>query len=143
MNTMAIVELMLQNRQISMLTLTEVLSDFGLYAGFDDVTEATINSRGECGESPLHWMAILGDPAGIKLLIEAGADIDTVDDEGNTPLHRAVSARQADAVKFLIERGAGVNQRNRAGLTPLDLAKLDGYSPTMEWFAKGKVLGSD
>ena len=126
-----------------MLTLAEVLSDFGLYAGFNDVTEATISSGGECGESPLHWMAILGDPAGIRLLIEAGANIDTVDDEGNTPLHSAVTARQADAVEFLIQRGAEVNRRNRAGFTPLELAKLDGYRPTMERFANGKVPGSD
>ena len=126
-----------------MLTLAEVLSDFGQYAGFNDVTEATICSYSDCGESPLHWMAILGDTAGIKLLIEAGANIYTLDDEGNTPLHKAVSARQAHAVEFLIERGAAVNLRNFVGLTPLDLAKLDGYGPTMELFAKGNISGAD
>lgn len=121
-----------------MLTLSEVLSDFALYAGFHDVMNVNIDSRAERGESPLHWMAKLGDRAGITVLINAGASVDSVDDKGNTPLHAAIISRQTDAASALIEHGADIHRKNDVGQTPLEVAKLESYAPILE-----RLLGQE
>ncbi len=45
----------------------------------------------------------------IELLLEAGADINIIDDEDYTTLHRAVENRDLDKVKLLLEYGADPN----------------------------------
>jgi len=119
-----------------MLTLEEVLADVATSPGFKGVSDVTIVSRGIGGESPLHWMAILGDSKAIQLLLDAGAGIDAVDDEGNAPLHVAVKWRQAEAASSLIARGAKCEIRNNQGSTPAEIARSDGYGPTMALFPK-------
>ncbi len=52
----------------------------------------------------------------VALLLAAGADINTRDDEGNTALHQAQSGAVAQA---LIVGGADLNARNKEGATPL------------------------
>ncbi|MEQ1738813.1 MAG: ankyrin repeat domain-containing protein [Methyloglobulus sp.] len=112
-----------------MLTLEEVLSDVSSSPNFRHLSNVDINSRGKEGESPLHWMAFLGDDKAIKLLIEAGSNIDFVDNQGNSPLHEAVVNRQTSSVNTLIKLGANRNLRNKNGLTPLDIAKADNFEP--------------
>jgi len=119
-----------------MLTLAEVLTDVAASPGFKGVSDITIDSRGVGGESPLHWMAVLGDPKAIQLLVDAGADINAVNDEGNSPLHVAVKWRQADAASLLITRGANPQIRNRKGNTPAEVARSDAYEPTIALFPK-------
>ncbi len=115
-----------------MLTLEEVLSDAAMYPSFRAVETVTVNSRGGKGETPLHWMATLGDVAGIHLLLDANAKINAIDSAGNTPLHEAVASRQTSAAQCLVDRGADRFCRNTSGLTPLDVAKADGFGPTIE-----------
>ena len=52
-----------------------------------------------------------------KLLIDAGADVNSKDTEGNTPLHWSFSP---EAIDFLVSKGADINAKNSAGLTPLE-----------------------
>jgi ankyrin repeat protein len=115
-----------------MLTLGEVLNDFRLYAGWPDGAAVDVASRSEAGETPLHWMAILGDNKEIDLLVRAGCDLNAADRDGNTALHAAVSVRHSTAVTALLKAGADVGKRNNADQTPLDAAKLDGYRWTIE-----------
>ena len=115
-----------------MLTLEEVLSDVAMSPGFNNVEKVSVDSRGDDGQSPLHWMATLGDAVGIRLLVEAGASINAIDNKGSTPLHEAVVWRHTLAARELIEQDADVLLRNTAGLTPLDIAKSDGFGPTIE-----------
>ena len=100
--------------------------------GFNNVKKEGVDSRGDDGQSPLHWMATLGDAIGIRLLVEAGASISAIDNKGNTPLHEAVVWRQTLAARELIELGAEVLLRNTAGLTPLEIAQIDGFGPTID-----------
>ena len=64
-----------------------------------------------------------GEAIGVKLLIEAGAQLHTTDNAGNTPLHHAVQHCARRAVEALLLAGAKVNVKNRAKQTPLALAK--------------------
>ena len=58
----------------------------------------------------------------IRLLLEAGADIQAQDKNGATPLHRAVRTRCAEAVKYLLDAGADTTVRNKPGSTAFHLA---------------------
>jgi hypothetical protein len=58
----------------------------------------------------------------IRLLLEAGAEIDAPDKNGATPLHRAVRTRCATAVKCLLDAGADPTVRNKSGSSPFHLA---------------------
>lgn len=117
-----------------MLTLNEILSDFGTFLG--SVRAASVTTRSQRGETALHWMATLGDANAIRLLITAGAETSATDNEGNTPLHEAVRYRQAMAAKTLIELGANLEIRNAEGQTAREIAESDGYQPTLELFAE-------
>lgn len=58
----------------------------------------------------------------MKLLLKAGADINTTDASGCTPLHLAYKANRSRAIKFLIRNGADVTLRDQAGHTPEEYA---------------------
>ncbi len=84
------------------------------------------------GSQPLHYAAD-GHPdspawnprsqvAMIRLLLQAGAEVNAPDKNGATPLHRAVRNRCAAAVKCLLEAGADPTIRNKPGSTPFHLA---------------------
>lgn len=106
-----------------------------------------INTRDKKGRTPLHRVWCGDRAAVVKLLLDAGADIDAQDKEGCSVLHRACYIGHLDVVKILLERGAnvhitdaaddslllelgiGVNcadnlQNSRTGNTPLHLAAL-------------------
>lgn len=58
----------------------------------------------------------------IRLLLDAGAEINAQDKNGATPLHRAVRTRCAAAVKCLLAVGAEPAKKNNSGSTPFHLA---------------------
>lgn len=89
--------------------------------------DALRNARDARGLSPTHaaLLAFDGMPETEKLawvVIEALADVDSVDAEGNTPLHLAVT-RAPLFVRLLLERQANVHALNRAGQTPAQTAQ--------------------
>ena len=81
---------------------------------------------------PLHYAAdgYLDSPAWnasrqvamIRLLLEAGANLNAQDKNGAAPLHRAVRTRCAAAVKCFLDAGADPTIRNKPGSTPFHLA---------------------
>ena len=59
----------------------------------------------------------------IRLCLELGWDINTVNTSGETALHGAVSGRGSEKIiRFLVEQGASLEERDKRDRTPLDLA---------------------
>ena len=75
------------------------------------------------GETPLHLAAHIGDGTLATTLLEALADVNTLDRLGRTALHVAVeSPRRFAVVEALLEAGANVDYRDAIGETPLHSA---------------------
>ena len=70
----------------------------------------------------------------MRLLIEAGADLDAHGFNDWTPLHTAVNANDAEAVAVLLAAGADPSVRTRIDdlETPLEQAVTAGYSGCVE-----------
>jgi ankyrin len=66
----------------------------------------------------------------LKLLIKAGADINSKDSRGLTPLHEAARWGWNEVVQFLVANGADLNAKDNRGNTPIDsaLGKAGGNS---------------
>ncbi|EEF49840.1 signal recognition particle 43 kDa protein, chloroplastic [Ricinus communis] len=76
------------------------------------------------GRTALLFVSGLGSEPCVKLLAEAGADLNHRDNSGGlTALHMAAGYVQPGIVKLLIELGADPEVEDDKGLTPLALAK--------------------
>lgn len=71
------------------------------------------------GNHPLHWPSFNGRCDVVKLLLDYGADPNSINREQETPLHSACYGNRIEIAKLLIEYGANVNAKDRDGETPL------------------------
>src|SRR5499425_1039965 len=60
-----------------------------------------------------------GDHAQVQRLIEAGADVNTVDKDGTTALMHSVIESDVKMIKLLIDKSADVNLKNSQDSTAL------------------------
>jgi ankyrin repeat protein len=68
-----------------------------------------------------------GDPLDVlKLFVQAGADVNAVNDLGFAAMHYAAQTGRNRIVEFLAANGAKLDVKNKAGKTPLDLAAAPG-----------------
>jgi uncharacterized protein len=94
-----------------------------------DLTTVAIIAAGGGGQRVYPGPASVSTPAteqdslaALRLVVEAGIDLDAFNVNGDTALHRA-AARGADSmVAYLAERGARLDTQDRRGRTPLDVA---------------------
>jgi ankyrin repeat protein/L-ascorbate metabolism protein UlaG (beta-lactamase superfamily) len=77
---------------------------------------------------PLHLAARNGHMEIVKLLLDAGTDVDCGDSDESTPLHVAALRRHQDIVAFLLAKGADVNRRDKNGAYGLSFAASGGDS---------------
>ena len=77
--------------------------------------------------------AMWADPAVCQVLIDAGADIETKDEEGFSPLLFAVNEGAADTVMMLLKAGADVSARDIEGHTCLTLEAYFGHTETVRY----------
>lgn len=79
-----------------------------------------LNIYNYAGVSALHMAVQKGRCDIIKMLLEAGADVNQMDQgSGRSPLHWAVEYQSCSAAELLLRYGAGVDQRSYSGHTPL------------------------
>jgi ankyrin repeat protein len=72
------------------------------------------------GGSCLHIAVSRGDIRAIKLLIDAGLDLNKKGDMSCTPLHIAYSEKQKSVIDLLIQSGADQNAIDEFGRIPKD-----------------------
>ncbi|XP_078276786.1 protein phosphatase 1 regulatory subunit 12A-like isoform X1 [Rhinoraja longicauda] len=82
----------------------------------DDVRNA------KSGGTALHVAAAKGYLEVLKLLIQAGYDVNIKDNDGWTPLHAAAHWCKEEACRILIENFSDMDAVNKVGQTPFDLA---------------------
>jgi len=96
--------------------------------------------EGEAGLFPLHVAARLDDVHLARVLLDYGANLETVNSHTfSTPLKYAVFYGKTDMVRFLVSRGADLENRGGGATTPLELAHK---APT-EQFRRMGTTGSD
>jgi ankyrin repeat protein len=58
-------------------------------------------------------------PECVRMLLEAGAKVNSLDDKGKTPLHTATQTGGTESIPILLEFGADINCIDSSGRTPL------------------------
>ncbi|KAL1494475.1 hypothetical protein ABEB36_010071 [Hypothenemus hampei] len=88
-----------------------------------------INQQDECGKTALHHAAQRDLQDILLLLIDHGANVNSLDHNRNTPLHLACDWGQVSCVKALIYSSdqVEINLQNVSGESPLFLATKWGY----------------
>ncbi|CAH1798858.1 unnamed protein product, partial [Owenia fusiformis] len=79
--------------------------------------------------TPLHWAAFIGNLEGVKHLVNAGADVNTMDTHERTALHRAVentTANRSDIIRYLVNNGSNIDAKDVDGWTPLTISVIMG-----------------
>lgn len=85
--------------------------------------------------------------AAVKLLVEAGADVNAANEADFTPLHAATFRGWNEVIQYLVEHGANINARDYRGRTPFRMAEgakqsfqFQGWPETAELLRR---LGAD
>lgn len=71
------------------------------------------------------------DRAGVRTLLQTGADVNAAQVDGTTALHWAAYHDDAEALGLLVRARANVNAMNRYGVPPLALASTNGNAATV------------
>nr|XP_040143692.1 E3 ubiquitin-protein ligase MIB2 isoform X3 [Ictidomys tridecemlineatus] len=79
------------------------------------------------GRTALQVAAYLGQVELVRLLLQARAGVDLLDDEGHTALHYAALGNQPEAARMLLSAGCGADALNGARSTALHLAVQRGF----------------
>ena len=73
-----------------------------------------------------------GQTERVRGLLDAGADVDTQNDDGFTALKWAVVRGHTGTVQALLDAGADVDIRDKRGQTPLMIAAEEGQTRVIE-----------
>jgi serine/threonine-protein phosphatase 6 regulatory ankyrin repeat subunit B len=98
-----------------------------------DVTQSMYD-----GDTPLHMACYRANTGAIKLLLDHGANIDTVNKQGKTSLHVLIEKKDIEnqqkltALKYLLAKSASTTLKNSEGRDAIDLAK-DNFPEALPW----------
>ena len=93
------------------------------------IAKERANSSSADGWPLLHLAAAFADEPTVRLLLDAGADVNQISGTPmrNQPLHAVLAlSKDAGVTRLLIERGADVNAAQTAGYRPLHRAAVTG-----------------
>lgn len=85
-------------------------------------------------------LALSGDLATIRLLLDAGANVNATQAGGFAPLHSAASAGRREAAELLVTRGANPGLTDHQGNTPAYYAGQRGHTDLAEWLNQRPVI---
>ena len=103
-----------------------------------------LDARDTDGSTPLHCATWKGQTDVVSVLLEAGADVNAVNQNshwGTTPLHAAAHANQAAIAKLLLGRGADTKAKDMEGRTPMfhtTFHKAKAVAKLLEPFERGE-----
>lgn len=121
------------------------------FGGEEKITElllesgAKVNVFGTVDRStPLINAAMWLPIDSVKLLLEAGAEVNTCDDDGNSPLTAAAAQGDAECIEFLLDNGADIMHTNNEGLNALQIALQEENEDCMQILvdAVSRILAS-
>lgn len=101
---------------------------WGVYDLLASHRKLDVNITNKNNETPLMYLAIVGDVGRAKALVARGAKINRL---GWTPLHYAASKGNLDMVRYLVANKALVDAPSPDGTTPLMMAAFSGNSDTV------------
>ncbi|XP_074527144.1 histone-lysine N-methyltransferase EHMT2-like isoform X2 [Halichoeres trimaculatus] len=87
-----------------------------------DGRDPNVLMEGQNKCTPLHAAAAEGHQEICHMLVQAGANLDTFDEEQRTPLMAACENNYLDTVKYLLRAGASVSHKDDGGWTPVTWA---------------------
>ncbi|XP_041463333.1 transient receptor potential cation channel subfamily A member 1 homolog isoform X1 [Lytechinus variegatus] len=109
--------------------------------------ESTINDEDENSNTPLHKAATAGHAKTVRALIDAGADIESRNQQLWTPLDCAASKGWVKTAYALLENDSPVDPTDKAKVTPLHLAASSGHVDMvkllLEWKADLSLINAD
>ncbi|KAK4039796.1 ankyrin repeat-containing protein YAR1 [Parachaetomium inaequale] len=76
---------------------------------------AFLDAPNEYGNTGLHWAALGGHLAVVKLLVEAGASVALANDKNYVPLDLASFGDKFDVVDYFLEQSGGLEGENAEG----------------------------
>uniref|UniRef100_A0A0G4IAY4 Protein kinase domain-containing protein n=1 Tax=Chromera velia CCMP2878 TaxID=1169474 RepID=A0A0G4IAY4_9ALVE len=74
-------------------------------------------------ETAAHAACRFGEAEGLRILVDAGADLNIQDGHGYTPAHLAAQEGHVEVLRVLAHAGADLEVRDKDGRTPADLAR--------------------
>ncbi|KAL4238675.1 Ankyrin repeat [Mactra antiquata] len=93
----------------------------------------------DAGRQPLLWAACSGNADSCRMLLKAGADINSTDQDDLTALHCAASRGHYDCIEVLRKGGADVNKIDKNKCTPLFYAITLGNKDCTQALIKAKA----
>lgn len=99
-------------------------------------TKPAIRCKGQ--RTPLNGIGVYSQGVGddytkvVELLLEAGLDANTAEDDGTTPLLDACTAKATSVVALLLRKGVNVNAKSSTGFTALMIASDVGSPQLVE-----------
>jgi ankyrin repeat protein len=96
----------------------------------------------EPGATVLHVAASRGEDAMVRMLLEAGAEVDAVTSgKKMTPLLYAAESGYLAVVQRLVAAGARLDVRDAKGRTALALAEEEGHEDVVRWLREAGASG--
>ena len=89
---------------------------------------ALLDAPDESGMAPIHWAAIKGNEACLRILLEKGADVDCLNGGLNSPLLLAAAFGHDTLARILIEKGADPFVRNLRDRDAVFMAVVYGHA---------------
>jgi hypothetical protein len=102
---------------------------WGVYDILAADRRTNVNAENHLGETPLMYLAVVGETARAQALIKRGAQVNRL---GWAPLHYAASRGHLDTVKMLLANGAQVNAPGPDGTSALMMAAFSGEQPIVQ-----------